>query len=68
MFVTGIVRCFRSNCPRGVQNKISLEAAMLCNRSEVFRRETSWERPYKTSLIRGSSLSLSFFLLALVSS
>ena len=28
MFVTRIIRLFRSNCPRGVQNKISLEAAI----------------------------------------
>ena len=34
MFVTGIMRFFRSICPRGVQNRISLEAAILCNRSE----------------------------------
>ena len=28
MFVTGIIRLFRSNCPRGVQKRISLEAAI----------------------------------------
>ena len=48
MLVTGITGWFRSNCPRGVQNKISLEAAMLCNRSEAFCRETSGERPFGT--------------------
>ena len=31
MSVTGIMRLFRSNCPRGVQNTISLELAMLWN-------------------------------------
>ena len=46
IFVTGIIRLFRSNCPRGVQNKISLEAAMLCNRSEAFCREISLNSHY----------------------
>ena len=34
MFVTGIIRLFRSNCPRGVQKRISLDAAILCSNSE----------------------------------
>ena len=55
MFVTGITRFFRSICPRGVQNRISLEAAILCNRSEARCLETVFERFPKTSLIRGSS-------------
>ena len=44
MFVTGIIRIFRSNCPRGVQNKISLEAAILCSNSEVHFSEIVCER------------------------
>ena len=32
MFVTGIVRLFRSSCLRGVQNRISLDVAILCNK------------------------------------
>ena len=58
MFVTGIMRFFRSNCPRGVQNRISLEAAILCSRSEARCLGTVFERFSKTSLIRGSSSSL----------
>ena len=44
MFVTGIIRIFRSNCPRGVQNKIALEAAILCSNSEVHFSEIVCER------------------------
>ena len=44
MFVTGIMRFFRSNCPRGVQKKVSLEAAILCSRSEARSLETAFER------------------------
>ena len=35
MFVTEIIRLFQSNCPRGVQNRKSLEVAMLGNKSEA---------------------------------
>ena len=35
MFVTRIMRLFRSNCPWKVQNRTFLEAAMLCNESEA---------------------------------
>ena len=41
MFVTGIMRLFQSNCPRGVQNRISLEVAMLCNKSEARSLDTA---------------------------
>ena len=59
MFVTGIMRLFQSNCPRGVQNRISLEVAMLCNKSEARSLDTALERLLKTSLILGSSSLLS---------
>ena len=59
MFVMGIMRLFRGNCPRGVQNRISLEVAMLCNKSEARSLDTALERLLKTSLILGSSSSLS---------
>ena len=55
MFVTGMMRFFRNNCPRGVQNRISLEAAILCSKSEARSLETGFKRFSKTSLIRGSS-------------
>ena len=55
MFVTGMMRFFRSNCPRGIQNRISLEAAILCSKSEGRSLETGFERFSKTSLIWGSS-------------
>ena len=35
MFLRGIMRLFRSNCPRKVQNRTSLEVAMLINKSET---------------------------------
>ena len=44
MFVTGIIRLFRSNCPRGVQKRISLEAAILCSKSEACFSYTTRER------------------------
>ena len=49
MFVTGIMRLFRSNCPRGAQNRISLRVAMLCNKSEARSLDTAWVRLLKTS-------------------
>ena len=55
MFVAGMMRFFLSNCPRGVQNRISLEAAILCSKSEARSLETGFERFSKTSLVRGSS-------------
>ena len=57
MFVTGIMRLFQSNCPRGVQNRISLEVAMLCKKSEARTLDTALERLLKTSLILGSVLA-----------
>ena len=59
MFVTGIIRLFRSNCPRGVQKRISLDAAILCSKSEARFSDTARERWLKTSFILGSSSSLS---------
>ena len=35
-----------SNCPRGVQNRISLEAAILCSKSE----QALWKRVLRDSL------------------
>ena len=55
----GIIRLFQSNCPRGVQKRISLEAAILCSKSEARFSDTAWERWLKTSFILGSSSSLS---------
>ena len=57
IFVTGIVRLFRSSCPGGVQNRISLDVAILCNKSEAPFLDTASERLFKTSLILGSSSS-----------
>ena len=57
IFVTGIVRLFRSSCPGGVQNRISLDVAILCNKSEALFLDTASERLFKTSLILGSSSS-----------
>ena len=58
MFVTGIIGLFRSNCPRGVQKRISLEAAILCSKSEARFSDTAQERWFKTSFILGSLSSL----------
>ena len=44
MFVTGIVRLFQSNCPWGVQKRISWEANILCSNSEARFSDTAWER------------------------
>ena len=43
-FVTGIMRLFRSNCPREVQKRISLEAVILCRNSEARFSNTARER------------------------
>ena len=54
-----MVRLFRSNCPRGVQKRISLEAAILCSKSKARFSDTARERWVKTSFILGS-LSVRF--------
>ena len=54
MFVTGIMRLFRSNCPPRGQNGISLAAAKLCRKSKACSLPTAWERLLK----RFSSLAL----------
>ena len=41
--MTGIVRLFRSNCPLGVQKRISLDAAILCSKSEARFSDTARE-------------------------
>ena len=56
-FFTGFMRSSRNSCPRGVQNRISLEAAMLrwcysCKKSEASSINTELERLLK---IVGSS-------------
>ena len=67
MFVTRIMLLFRSNCPRGVQNRISLEVKMLCNKPETRSLGTAWDTLLKTSLILGSSSSFSSWQLPLSS-
>ena len=59
MFVTGIMRLFRSKCPRGVQSRTLLKVATLCNKSKALCLDSDWERLLKASLILGSSSSLS---------
>ena len=54
MFVTGIMRLFRSNCPPRGQNRISLAAAKLYRKSKACSLPTAWERLLK----RFSSLAL----------
>ena len=44
VFLTGIMRSFRSNCPRGVQKRISLDAAIRCSKSEAHFSGTARER------------------------
>ena len=51
MFVTGIIRLFQSNCPWGVQKRISWEATKLCSNSEARFSDTARERWLKTSFI-----------------
>ena len=60
MFVTGIIRLFQSNCPRRVQNRKSLEVAMLDNKSEarVFR--------HRFGKITQNIFNPWFFILALI--
>ena len=55
----GVIRLFRSNCPREVQKRISLEAAILCSKSEARFSHIAQERWLKTSFILGSLSSLS---------
>ena len=60
MFVTGIIRLFRSNCPRGVQKRISLEAAIYYAANEKHAFTTPLEgKMIQKSFILGSSSSLS---------
>ena len=60
MFVTGIIRLFRSNCPRGVQKRISLEAAIYYAANEKHAFSTPLEgKMIQKSFILGSSSSLS---------
>ena len=44
MFVTGIMPLFRSNCQRGVQKRISLDAAILCSKLEARISDTAGKR------------------------
>ena len=45
MFVTGIMGLFGSNCPRGVQKRISLGVAIVCSKPEIrFSDPSSPER------------------------
>ena len=59
MFVTDIVRLFRSNCPLRVQERMSLHAAILCSKSEARFSGTARERWLQTSFILCSSSSIS---------
>ena len=58
MFVTGIMRLFRSNCPLKGQNRISLEAAKLYRKSKACSLLTAWERLLERFFIAGSLLLL----------
>ena len=48
-FDTGVTRLFQGDCSLGVQNRISQEVAMLCNKSEAHSLDTAWERLLQTS-------------------